>query len=130
MPFSQAASEKRISEEDPATPPRSKRYNTQPSPTRPAKTADITDPENYTLEQLQAPPLPTKPHDILPDQKWAQSLLEFRMLVPDEWWNDFSGDCPNPAEIVRCDPQDSRYFYFRCDGDSEDMEKQKKTTRS
>ena len=56
MPFSQAASEKRISEEDPATPPRSKRYNTQPSPTRPAEAADITDPENYTLDQLQAPP--------------------------------------------------------------------------
>ena len=43
------------------------------------------------------------------------------MIVPDKWWREYSGDNPNPAKIVGYDPEDSRYFYFSCDTDNENL---------
>ena len=115
------APDKRVSEEDPATPPRPKRANNKDSPTREAGPAPA-DPENVTLSQLQVVPPPQKSRAIVPNKEWAQSIVSLCLIVPDEWWPEYSGDRPNPAKVVGYDPQDSRYFYFSCDCDPEDLD--------
>ena len=85
------APDKRVSEEDPATPPRPKRANNKDSPTREAGPAPA-DPENVTLSQLQVVPPPQKSRAIVPNKEWAQSIVSLCLIVPDEWWPEYSGD--------------------------------------
>ena len=119
MPSGVVVPVKRTSDEDPATPPRSKRADNKDPPTR---AADPTDPENVTLSQLQVVAPPDKSLNIVPDLDWAQSLSNLVFIVPDEWRPEYSGYSPDPAKVVRCNPQDCRYFYFSCDSDTDDIE--------
>ena len=120
MPSKVDAGDKRPPEGDPGTPPQSKCRN-----------SDAVDPENVTLLQLQqgiscpqpSPQQPEIQHQVkappnisplatFPNLAWQQSLVGLRLIVADGWWPGYTGDAPNPGEIVGWDPEDIKMFYF------------------
>ena len=107
MPSEVGAGDKRPPEDDPATPPLSKCMN-----------SDTHDPEDVTILSLAEnqhqviAPSNTSPLVTFPDQAWQQSLLGLRLNVADCWWPGYTGDAPNPGEIVGWDPEDIKMFYF------------------